>query len=289
MATQVTSPLRYKANVLISEPLHFRRKEKKSKPKKVQRRIKLKFRHILLCFLLISGLFTLVQRAYLFLISWDNLDVDRIEVSCPKEQIAEDIRLFLEGKHLGNLLIIDIHTLKEKLVVHPWIKDIHVRKNFPSTLKISILERQPAALLKKSRIFLIDREGIKLQEANSMVNWDLPLFVDSKNFKENIAEKLDLGWALLDDLDPSEREVIAVLDLTEYENAKVKLKESPTWIIIGESKFHERMKRYRAQEPIYKQYGPIEYVDVRFEERIYIKPQKLFANDISPSMIKEAK
>lgn len=289
MATQVTSPLRYKANVFISEPLHFRRKEKKTKPKKVQRRIKLKFRHILLCFLLISGLFTFVQRAYLFLITWDNLDVDRIEVFCPKEQIAEDIRLFLGGKHLGNLLILDIHTLKEKLVVHPWIKDIHVRKNFPSTLKISILERQPAALLKKNRIYLIDREGIKLQEVDSLVNWDLPLFVDSNNFKENIAEKLDLGWALLDNLDPSERETIAVLDLTEYENAKVMLKESPTWIIIGESKFHERMKRYRTQEPIYEQYGPIEYVDVRFEERIYIKPQKLFANDISPSMIKEAK
>lgn len=122
-----------------------------------------------------------------------------------------------------------------------------------------------------------------------MVNWDLPLFVDSKNFEENIAEKLDLGWAFLDNLDPSEREAIAVLDLTEYENAKVKLKESPTWIIIGESRFHERMKFYRAQEPLFKQYGPIEYVDLRFEERIYIKPQKLFANDISPSMIKEAK
>ena len=209
-------------------------------------------------------------------------------MSCPQEQIAEDIRLFLEGKHLGNLLILDIHTLKEKLTVHPWIKEIRVRKNFPSTLKVAIEDRHPAALLQKSHICLIDRDGVTLQEVDSLNSWDLPLFVDSKDFKENIAEKLDLGWALLDSLDPSEREEIAVIDLTEYENAKVKFKESPTWVILGDSRFHERLKLYRAQESLFKQYGALEYVDLRFEERIYIKPQKLFAHDISPSMIKEA-
>jgi cell division protein FtsQ len=289
MATQATSPFRYKANVFISEPLQFRRKQKKTKPKKVQRRIKLKSRHILLSYLLICGLFALFQRVYLFLISWDKLEVDRIEVSCPKEEIAEDIRLFLEGKHLGNLLILDIHTLKEKLVVHPWIKDIRVRKTFPSTLKIAILDRQPAALLKTGGIFLIDRDGVKLQKVDSLYRWDLPLLVDSKNFKQNATEKLDLGWTILDNLDPSERAAIAVVDLTEYENAKVKLKESSTWIIIGESRFQERMKLYRAQNTLFRQYGPLEYVDLRFEERIYVKPQSLFANDISPSIIKEAK
>jgi hypothetical protein len=85
-----------------------------------------------------------------------------------------------------------------------------------------------------------------------------------------------------------EREEIEVLDLTEYENPKINLKDSPTWILIGERRFHERMKLYRDQEPILKQYGPLEYVDLRFGKRIYIKPQKLFANDISPSLIKEA-
>lgn len=288
MATQATSPLNYKAKVFASESLQFRRKEKKSKPKKVQRRIKLKFRHILLSFLLVCGLFGLLQRVFLFLISWDKLEIDRIEVTCPKEQIANDIRLFLEGKHLGNLLVLDIHNLKEKLIVHPWIKDIRIRKNFPSTLKIAILERHPAALLKKNGIALIDREGTILQKVDPSSHWDLPLFVDSENFEENVAEKLDLAWALMDDLTPSEREAIEVLDLSEYENAKVKLKDSPTWIVIGDRRFHERMKLYRAQEPFFRQYGPLEYVDIRFEERIYIKPQRLLANSISSSMTKEA-
>ena len=288
MATHATSPLRYKANVFTSEPLQFRRKYRKTKPKKVQRRIKLKFRHIFISFLLICGLFALIQRAYLFLISWDKLNVDRIEVSCPEQQIAEDIRLFLEGKHLGNLLLLDIHALKEKLAVHPWIKDIRVRKNFPSTLKIGIEERHPAALILKGQICLIDRYGETLQEVDSLNTWDLPLFTDSRNFRENTAEKLDLGWAVLDSLDPSERKEIAIIDLTEYENVKVKFKKSPTWVIIGGSRFQERIQLYRAQESLLKQYGTLEYADLRFEERIYIKPQKLFVNDISPSFVKEA-
>lgn len=288
MATQATSPLRYKVNVFTSEPLQFRRKEKETKPKKVQRRIKLKFRHIFFSFLLICGLFTLIQRTYLFLISWEKLNVDRIEVSSTKERIAEDIRTFLEGKHLGNLLILDIHSLKEKLTVHPWIKEIRVRKNFPSTLKIAIEERTPVALLQKNHLCLIDRDGVTLQKVGSLNTWDLPLLVDSNKFAENFEEKLDLGWALLDSLDPSERENIAVVDLTEYENAKVQLEESPTWILLGGSRFHERLKLYRSQESLFSRYGPLEYVDVRFGERIYIKPQYQFANDISPSLTKEA-
>ncbi|MGD9345452.1 MAG: FtsQ-type POTRA domain-containing protein [Candidatus Aminicenantes bacterium] len=288
MATQATSPLRYKANVFVSEPLQFRRKEKKTKPKKVQRRIKLKIRHILVCFFLICGLFILLQRAFLFLISWEKLDVDRIEVTCPEQQIAEDIRSFLEGKYLGNLLILDIHNLKEKLMDHPWIKDIRVRKNFPSTLKISIQERHPAALLKKRKVFLIDREGKKLQEVVSSQIWNLPLFVDSENFAEHTEEKFQLGWKLLDSLDPADRDSIEVVDLTEYGNVKVKLEESSTWIILGGSRFPERMKIYRARKPLFERYGPLEYVDLRLEQRIYIKPQKLLANDVVASMAKEA-
>jgi cell division septal protein FtsQ len=288
MATQVKSRLEYKANAFTSEPLHFRRKDKKTKTKKVQRRVKLKFRHIFFSFLLVCGLFALFQRSYLFLISWDKLNVDRIEVSCPKDQIAEDIRVFLEGKHLGNLLILNINALKEKLMVHPWIKDIHVRKNFPSTLKIAIEDRHPAALMQKSHVWLIDRDGVALQKVDSSYTWNLPIFVDSKKFEANIDEKLGLGWALLDSLDPPEREEIAAVDLTEYKNAKIKLKGSATWIIIGEGQFQERLKLYRVQKSLFSIYGPLEYVDLRFEERIYIKPQNLIANDISPSLIKEA-
>ena len=143
--------------------------------------------------------------------------------------------------------------------------------------------------LNNNGFFLIDREGVKLQEVNSQLSWDFPLFVDSRNFEENIDEKLSLGWTILDSLNPLEREAIAVIDLTEYENAKIKLKESPTWILIGGKGFQKRMKLFRANEPVFKRYGPLEYVDLRFEERIYIKPQHIFANDFSPSYIKEAK
>jgi len=288
MATQATSPLRYRANVFASEPLQFRRKEKKPKPKRVQRRIKLKLRHILLCFFLICGVFILFQRAFLFLISWDKLDVDRIEVTCAEQQIADDIRSFLEGKHLGNLLLLDIRNLKEKLMVHPWIKDIRVRKNFPSTLRISVEKRHPAALLKQGNVRLIDREGKELQEVVSSQRWNLPLFVDSENFAKHLEEKLQLGWELLDSVDAADRGAIEVVDLTEYGNAKVKLRESSIWIILGGSRFQERMKIYRTQKPLFERYGALEYVDLRLEQRIYIKPQRLYANDMARRMVKEA-
>ncbi len=289
MASHANPPLRYRANVFLSEPQYFKRKVKKSKPNKVQRRIKLKFRHILGSFILIFGLFLSIQKVYLFLISWEKLTVNHIELSCKRDRIAEDIRQFLKGKHLGNLMTLDIHAFKEELAIHPWIKEVRVRKAFPSTLKIAILERQPFAVMNGDPLFLIDGEGIKLQEIDSVDNWSLPLLVDANDFKQDSEGKIALAWAFLQSLDPSMRESVDTVDLTEYENVKVRFKESQTWLVLGEDQFYEKMKLYFAQTSFLNQFGPLEYVDLRFEERIYIKPQNLFAKDFSSSITKEAK
>ena len=127
----------------------YRRKRGKIETKKIHRKIKLKLRHILLTFVLLVGFFYGFSRLYLFLITWEKLIIDKVEIICQKEEIQRDFQHYFEKRYLGNLLLLNIGNLQELLATHTWIEDVHIRKIFPSTIRIEATDRIPIALLKK--------------------------------------------------------------------------------------------------------------------------------------------
>jgi cell division septal protein FtsQ len=268
--------------------MQFRRKDRQPKTKKLKRKIKLKARHFMIYFLFVGGLFFGVQKAYLFLISWDKLNVMNIDIQCTREGVRKDIERFLQNKYLGNLLLLDIDTLKENMMSHPWIKEIHMRKNFPSSVSILIKERTPVALMKSDSLYLIDQEGVKLQKVDPQYPGRYPVFIDEQNFAHDAQVKLDLAWTCLDSLRQHDDIEVAFVDLSEYDNVKIKLKDSSTWIIFGRDQFDEKIDFFLARQNVLKQYGSLEYVDLRFKDRLYIKPNENWAGYNNISASKEA-
>ncbi len=245
--------------------------------------------HILFIFILLGGIFYSVQRAYLFLISWDKLDIQNVEIVSRMPDIEEEIHRFLEGKRLGNILLLDISLLQEKLTAHRWIKEVRVRKILPSTLKIEIKERTPAALLKQDYIYMIDEDGVFLEKIGQGEKVNLPLLIDSNKFQRDYKEKLNLAWECLRSLSPSEKEQLEVLDLTEYENVVVQLKANQTKLIMGHDRFQEKLRLYNRFQTRLKKYGALEYIDLRIHDRLYIKPKSpFFKNQLTPQAGKEA-
>jgi cell division septal protein FtsQ len=288
MASHISMTFRSKGHTAISDTMHFRRKDKQTKTKKMKKKIKIKARHFVICFLFVGGLFFGVQRAYLFLISWDKLNVTRIDIQCTREGVRNDIERFFQGKYLGNLLLLDIGTLKENILRHPWIKEVHMRKSFPSSVNILIKERIPVALMKSESLYLIDKDGIKLQKVDPQYPGQFPIFIDNKNFAHDTQAKLDLAWACLDSLQKRDQIEVAFVDLSEYDNVRIKLKGVSTWIIFGHDRFEEKMEFFLARQNVLQQYGPLEYVDLRFKDRLYIKPHENWAKSDHIHANKEA-
>ncbi len=250
----------------------YRRKRGKIETKKIHRKIKLKLRHILLTFVLLVGFFYGFSRLYLFLITWEKLIIDKVEIICQKEEIQRDFQHYFEKRYLGNILLLNIGNLQELLATHTWTEDIHIRKIFPSTIRIETTERIPIALLEKEGYFLIDKDGVLLQKISPGDRSDLPVLIDANRFRKDYDRKLALAWACLDNLEGSARDKISMMDLTEYENVSLQLRNSGTWLKLGDSHFKKKYQMFVKNMALLKTYGPLEYIDFRYEGRFVLGP-----------------
>jgi cell division protein FtsQ len=274
MASHLKPSLKYRTENFLSQPFQFQRGEGKIKIKKVQRKINLQFKHIVLFFLLMAGLFYSFQRFYLFLISWENLSIKEAQILCQREAVKKELEQMIREEKLGNILLLDMDRLQSVLERHRWVQEARIRKVFPSSLRIEIKEREPAALLKKDRYYLIDEQGVELEPMESRENISLPVFVDANDFRTDSPEKLKLAWDCLKSLPSHLREQVDTLDLTEYGNLILQFKNSPTKIMLGDNQFSQKIELFlKTRDRLENQFGPLESVNLRLEDRIYFKAQ----------------
>jgi cell division septal protein FtsQ len=273
MAVNLSPPFKIRIEPLHSEPARYRRRDPEVKAHNIQRKFRVRMRHAGFSLILIVGIFAGAQQGLLFLMGWDRLDIDRIEILCHKTNLRSAAASWLEGNVSGNLFLLDITRLRGSLEAHPWIKAVRVRKHFPSTLRIEIRERVPAALLGQRSWILIDREGVELAPASQTTGWDLPLFMDRDHFQTYRPEKLALAWRFLDDLNPEDRARIEVIDVGLFTDIRVKRTDFPAWLFFGRDQFAAKMNNFLAERAYLESGPPLEYMDLSLVDRVVLKPR----------------
>lgn len=96
-------------------------------------------------------------------------------------ELVEDLELF-DGIPI---LALDLEKLREKVKSRNWVKDAQIRRELPSKLEISIVERTPIAIWQnKRKLHLIDEEGVVLTNLDSADGLPFPLIVGEGANKE---------------------------------------------------------------------------------------------------------
>ncbi len=270
----LNASLKHRVLSAQGEPLEFKRGRTKAPLKKVQRKLTVRWRHIVLFFIVLTGIFFGLTKGYLYLVNCDDFAVKKIEVAFQRDFVGRDIKALLDSSKFGNLLLLDIKALQDRIESHRWIKEARLRKVFPSSLKVELTEREPAALLStKTGFLVIDNEGVGLMNLPAREGTGLPLLLDKEFFQSRYPQKIALAWRCLSDLTPGQRQELEALDLSENHSVCVLLQGLTTRFILGEESFSERLSSIL---PLLKeleiQNGPLEYVDLRFDDRIIFKP-----------------
>jgi cell division protein FtsQ len=268
-------PFRFRPPAASGEPALFQRGLVKAPVKRVQRTLVVRPGHIAAFFLLIAAIFLGLAKGYLLLITTSEFDIQTTRVESKREFVAGDIRALADPAKLGNLLALDIGKLERQVESHPWVREARLRKVFPSEVLIEITEREPAAVLKSGESYLVVAEdGVVLgRPAADGADLGLPLLTDGGRFQDRYHEKLALAWRCLKSLTAEELASVESLDVTRLDSPGLTLKGQPTRIILGPDRFSEELREYIANKDAWEiQSGPLEYVDLRFDDRVYLKP-----------------
>jgi cell division protein FtsQ len=251
--------------------LRFMRKEAGKRPVKLRKKSKLTSKHIVLTFIFLGIFFFGVERVWTFLITWEQLNIKEVEIDCCHPLLNGQVKSRLGRMPLGNILLLDPSKISSSLKSLPRAAAVKVRKIFPSTLRVSVEERKPWALVKKQEVCLIDREGVVLQSSGEEVPGSLPLLLDHDGFKRDCQDKIEMAGEFLDGLSPAEREAVAFIDLGQRSNMIIGTGFPATLLYLGRNEQAERFKDYLEIKGRLGLYGSLEYVDMRFKDRIYIK------------------
>jgi cell division protein FtsQ len=97
----------------------------------------------------------------------ESLSVRIIEVEGCQDVEPENIKR-LAGVLKGDpLLKVDLKKVRQKVITHPYVKDATVVRELPDTLRISVKERVPVAVVFGQEFAMVDAEGVVLSLHNS--------------------------------------------------------------------------------------------------------------------------
>ena len=104
--------------------------------------------------------------------------IDRIEMEGFYVLSRQDLDPYLGIEPSETLFQVDLPSMRDRLLSHPWIKTVHVRKSFPGTLKIRVTERVPAAIVQDGdQRILVDDTGKILVDLDAMNKESLPFSI----------------------------------------------------------------------------------------------------------------
>ena len=217
-----------------------------------------------------------------FVLASEALTVTRITVQGNQRMSRGEVLGLLDGLSGTSIVLTDLESWRQKLLTSPWVANASIRRMFPGTLAIVIEERQPIGVGRlKGTLFLIDQTGAVIDEFGpNYADLDLPI-VDGLAAMSGDDESVDdaraaLAGRLMSELaqQPGLAGQVSQIDVTDVRNAVVILKGDTALLRVGDESFSERLQSYLDLMPALRERMPdIDYVDLRFGPRVYVRPQ----------------
>jgi len=203
------------------------------------------------------------------------LEVDTVVVE-GNTRVSEGEVLALVGQLKGqNILTADLEANRDQLLMSGLIEGATLSRILPSKVKVSVVEREPAAFARfGGRLYLIDGSGTVIEEHGPrFADVDLPI-VDGLSAGEGEVDerRAELASSLISALaaDRVLEARVSQIGVGDPHDAVVLLDDGPTLIHLGQEKFVERLRQYVDLAPTLRSHVPeLDYVYMSFGRRVF--------------------
>ena len=233
-----------------------------------------------LCLLVIFALY----QAVALVLSADALRVTRISVQGNERMSRGEVLALLDGLRGRSMVTADLEAWRQKLLSSPWVADAAIRRVLPGTLTVAISERRPMGIGRiRDALYLVDQDGAIIdQYGPNYSELDLPIIDglgasphDSPTLTDEARADLASRVIAAVKTKPKLASRLSQVDVSDAHNASVILSGDPTVIHLGEDQFAQRLQGYLELAPaLHQRVADIDYVDLRFGDRIYVRPTK---------------
>jgi len=210
------------------------------------------------------------------------LQIDRIVVRGNERLSKGEVLAVLSGLRGESLVWTDLNAWRRRLLASPWVRDAALRRSLPSTVEVVVLERQPIGVGRiNGDMYLVDDRGVVIdQYGPQYADLDLPIIdglsaAPGESGSMTDEPRAELAARLIAALKakPDIARRLSQVDVADLHNASVILAGDPAIIQLGEELFLQRIQSYLELAPTLRERVPdIDYVDLRFDERIYVRP-----------------
>jgi cell division septal protein FtsQ len=218
------------------------------------------------------------------LLSADALEVNSINISGNRKLSRGEVLALLQPLQGRNMLHLDLDEVRRTLMTSPWVADASLRRELPGKVDVVIVERQPVAIGRFDEgLFLIDEHGNIVDEFGpNHADFDLPI-VDGLAPERGAGDgapvdpdRASLAVRLLAALQhqPDLAARVSQIDVHDSRDAILILKGDVTLVHVGDDHFVERLLTYvELATALRERVDQIDTVDLRFGERVYVKPR----------------
>ena len=241
-------------------------------------------RRIFSVVLLVFGVYEAVSFAF----TTPLLRVSRIAVSGNVRLSSGEVQALVDDLRGTSILGADLDAFRQRLVESPWVADVELRRVLPSTIEVFVSERRPVGLCRLGQeLYLVDETGTVIDQFGPQyAEFDLPIIdglVTHPNTRQSSSGSIDperatLAARVIAALGRSQEigRRLSQVDVTDAHDAVVLLEGDPALLHVGEDRFLERVQTYLdLSTALRERVNEIDYVDLRFEQRIYVRPAEL--------------
>ncbi|PWT84799.1 MAG: hypothetical protein C5B57_04155 [Blastocatellia bacterium] len=223
------------------------------------------------------------------------LQIDRIIVRGNERLSSGQVLAVLSGLRGENLIRTNLAEWRHRLLSSPWVRDASLRRSLPSTVEVFVWERQPIGVGRiDGRMYLVDDRGAVIDDFGPQyAEFDLPI-IDGLTAASNAgasqnAARAELATRVIAALGPNPEMArrLSQIDVRDLHNARVILNGDGAVIQLGDQRFRERLQSYlELAGALRDRIADIDYVDVRFDGRVYVRPTQQSVKGSRLSMAK---
>lgn len=185
----------------------------------------------------------------------------------------DELRSLIKVKRGDELFGVSAKEIYSRLKASPWVRDAAIRKELSGRILVNITEAVPVAILSVAGIpYLIDREGNILEQMKQGTVLFLPVIkdIDYKKDRDTYMEAVRFVNVLHSRRAASYE---GILEITGRRPEDITLKLENIVIKIGAGDFDKKLERLEfVRDEIEKRNMSVEYIDLRFADKIIVKP-----------------